>query len=133
MPPDMLLAVVKFREARAIKSAIDIAGMRFGMLVAIEPLEYRNENGGVLWRCKCDCGGEGIFPAGQLRNGSNKSCGCLSRNRGRPQRLTVPPEFEDCIANRPDKYFNGCEALIELMCAKEGKCKFYKSKNDLIE
>lgn len=133
MLPDMLLAAVKFREAGVIKNAIDIAGMRFGMLVAIEPLENRDERGNVLWRCKCDCGEEIIFPAGQLRNGNNKSCGCLSRNRGRPERLTVPPEFEDCVANRPGKYFNGCEALVELLCAKEGKCKFYKSRNDLVE
>lgn len=56
----------------------DITGMRFGKLVAVEPTELRAE-GTVVWRCRCDCGGEVLSSLHQLRSGYRKSCGCLSR------------------------------------------------------
>lgn len=52
---------------------IDIAGQRFGKLIA-----YAKEgsvHNGRRWHCKCDCGGETIAVAAQLRNGTHKSCG----------------------------------------------------------
>ena len=36
--------------------ACDLKGQRFGRLTIIEPTEDRSTNGGVLWRCNCDCG-----------------------------------------------------------------------------
>ncbi len=56
----------------------DITGQRFGRLVAVECLEERTKYGGCLWRCRCDCGGEKIVPLHYLRQGSTKSCGCLT-------------------------------------------------------
>lgn len=56
----------------------DITGMRFGKLVAIEPTKRRAE-GTVVWRCRCDCGGETLASLHQLCSGYKKSCGCLSR------------------------------------------------------
>lgn len=54
----------------------DITGQRFGKLTALYPIEA--EDGGPLWHCKCDCGGEVDTPLHQLTAGYRKSCGCLS-------------------------------------------------------
>lgn len=57
----------------------DIAGMRFGKLTAIEPTGERSPGSGtVIWKCRCDCGGEVLAPLHQLTAGYRKSCGCLS-------------------------------------------------------
>lgn len=53
----------------------DIAGQRFGLLTAIEPVEYRNLQ--WYWRCQCDCGGTKVASGIQLRKGLTRSCGCL--------------------------------------------------------
>jgi hypothetical protein len=56
---------------------IDLTGQRFGNLVAL----YRNgttKEGLVVWRCKCDCGKECDKVGVYLREGSTKSCGCMT-------------------------------------------------------
>lgn len=58
---------------RGRKNAIDIAGQRFGMLIAIKPVD--KANGSILWLCKCDCGNEVYARAFQLRRGDIVSCG----------------------------------------------------------
>lgn len=55
----------------------DIAGQRFGRLVAIESTRLRNTSGTTVWRCRCDCGNEVLTPLSQLTQGYKKSCGCL--------------------------------------------------------
>lgn len=57
----------------------DIAGQRFGRLVAIERIGSQNYMS--IWRCKCDCGNETNVTIARLRNGTTKSCGCLVRER----------------------------------------------------
>ncbi len=56
---------------------INIAGQRFGRLVAIKDVgtKYRRR----LWRCLCDCGEITEVIAGILRIGKTKSCGCLNK------------------------------------------------------
>lgn len=56
----------------------DIAGMRFGKLIAIEYVG-KDAHNFALWRCKCDCGEETITRGSALRRGEVKSCGCLHR------------------------------------------------------
>lgn len=56
---------------------IDIAGQRFGSLVAVEPI--RSESG-LKWLCKCDCGNDHIVAAASLRKGATRSCGCKKGN-----------------------------------------------------
>ena len=56
----------------------DIRGQRFGLLTALEPTRQRGSRGSVVWRCRCDCGGEVLAELGQLMTGNRKSCGCLS-------------------------------------------------------
>lgn len=56
----------------------DLAGQRFGRLVALEPAEKRR-SGSVVWKCRCDCGQECEHPAKTLVEGRALSCGCLRR------------------------------------------------------
>lgn len=58
--------------------AIDITGQKFERLTAIE-VAGSKKGEGVLWRCKCDCGGEVTVTAKKLRNGNTKSCGCIAK------------------------------------------------------
>lgn len=55
----------------------DLTGQRFGRLVCIEPTAERGKDGGVIWRCRCDCGNECLTVSRQLLSGYKKSCGCL--------------------------------------------------------
>lgn len=60
----------------------DIAGERFGLLVALYP--YGKENHGcIIWKCKCDCGDHHLASSTLLRRGVVKSCGCLRRESKR--------------------------------------------------
>lgn len=54
----------------------DLTGARFGRLVCIESTMERSKNGGVIWRCRCDCGNECLAVSRQLLSGYKKSCGC---------------------------------------------------------
>lgn len=61
---------------------MDIAGQRFGRLIAIELLPERSRTGSRLWRCLCDCGKEKIAPTSALNNGLIRSCGCMKHDVG---------------------------------------------------
>lgn len=60
---------------------INIAGQRFGRLVAINDSGLRDNNGNCLWHCKCDCGNEKNISLSSLKNGSTTSCGCLHKEK----------------------------------------------------
>lgn len=66
------------KEKRA-HNFINLAGQRFGRLVAIET-NGKNKNGGTFWKCKCDCGNEVIVASGHLRSKHTQSCGCLQKD-----------------------------------------------------
>lgn len=53
---------------------LNIAGHRFGRLIAIKPIGYRSN--GILWECKCDCGNITKGVVAQLRRNHGQSCGC---------------------------------------------------------
>lgn len=59
---------------------LDIAGQRFGRLVAID--SFHNGRS-PKWRCVCDCGKEVFSDAGALRSGNPRSCGCGQRDAAR--------------------------------------------------
>lgn len=62
---------------------LDLTGVRSGRLTAIEATSRRAPDGGVIWRCKCDCGGEAFVKASDVRRAFIKSCGCLPRDNCR--------------------------------------------------
>jgi hypothetical protein len=51
----------------------DIAGMRFGKLVAVNPTDCKC----VVWVCNCDCGNLTQVSSSNLQSGDIKSCGCF--------------------------------------------------------
>jgi hypothetical protein len=59
---------------------LDLTGMRFGRLVAVEQAEHIRSGNRyrVAWRCICDCGNQTIVTADSLRARANNasSCGC---------------------------------------------------------
>ncbi len=68
--------------------AKDLTGRRFGKLEAVSPTEKR-ASGGIVWRCRCDCGNETETSSHQLVSGNTKSCGCLGH-----------PPLKDFVGNR---------------------------------
>ena len=64
------------KERTSQASHISLVGQRFGKLIVVERVE-NNRFGHVCYRCKCDCGGETIVDATNLRNGNTNSCGCI--------------------------------------------------------
>jgi hypothetical protein len=58
----------------------EIIGQKFGLLTAVEVVGKNRR--GPLIKCQCDCGGLKTVNAKDLRNGNNKSCGCLHKKHG---------------------------------------------------
>lgn len=57
---------------------IDIAGRRFGRLVALDG-ESHSVGKRVYWWCRCDCGAVVAVDRQNLLDGNTRSCGCLRR------------------------------------------------------
>lgn len=57
-------------------TAVDLSGMRFGRLIAVEPTERRDSKGSIVWKCLCDCGNTFETVEDALASGNTVSCGC---------------------------------------------------------
>lgn len=57
---------------------IDLTGQRFGRLTVIERAE-NSFDGHSRWMCICDCNRYCIVDSRNLKRGTTKSCGCMSR------------------------------------------------------
>lgn len=59
----------------------DLTNQRFGKLVVIEDSGRRGANGGVIWKCQCDCGNIAYVAGNSLTRKKNGtiSCGCKTR------------------------------------------------------
>lgn len=55
-----------------------LIGKRFGKLI-VEARTEERQNGSVVWKCKCDCGGYKNVPTHLLTSNHTQSCGCLIR------------------------------------------------------
>lgn len=89
---------------------MDLAGQRFGKLVAIEPIRSKNW-GHTKWVCKCDCGNTTTVDIGNLRSGKSRSCGCtLSHQEENIIKMlndnNIPFEYQYEFANLPNKQFD---------------------------
>lgn len=58
------------------KNAKNLAGQRFGRLVAVE-FKYYNDKHEDCWLFKCDCGNTVFYSVNRLTRGRTLSCGCL--------------------------------------------------------
>ena len=61
--------------------SVDISGRKIHRLTAKYPLAERDNKGGVIWHCVCDCGNEVDFPYNVLMYSDIRSCGCWKRER----------------------------------------------------
>ena len=64
---------------RKKRRALDLAGRRYGSLVALRRVE--DFDGRAAWLCKCDCGNEKVATAASLRSGGTRSCGCQGKGQ----------------------------------------------------
>lgn len=62
-----------------MRKAEDLAGKRFGSLVAISRVE--NSGAKTRWLCRCDCGNHKVCTYQMLTQNKVKSCGCLVSRR----------------------------------------------------
>jgi hypothetical protein len=69
-----------FRGNKA-RGSEEMAGKRFGRLEIVERAFIRNQKS--FWKCRCDCGEAKVVALSNLRNGSTRSCGCLSLENSR--------------------------------------------------
>ena len=61
------------------KNAVDIAGQRFGKLVAIKPVS--KQSGKIVWEFLCDCGNTANYMSWLPRKGQVVSCGCWRKRQ----------------------------------------------------
>lgn len=57
----------------------NLAGSRFGRLVAISLAAAVSKSNGSRWDCVCDCGQTVTVVGRSLRSGMTRSCGCYAR------------------------------------------------------
>ncbi len=69
------------------RQAIDHTGQRFGRLTVIRraPNNPEDRAGRARWVCRCDCGRMTVIIGSSLRNGTTRSCGCLTSDPTMPQ------------------------------------------------
>ena len=64
---------------------LNLLNKKFNLLTAIKQIRNDKYNN-CQWLCKCECGGQKIVIATDLKNNNVKSCGCLSIGRPRLDR-----------------------------------------------
>jgi hypothetical protein len=75
----------------------DLAGRRFGKLVARESLPERDKYRNIRWVCDCDCGRTLVTIAHSLLQGKAGTCGCA---RSRPQAVVGYTGAHDRVRRR---------------------------------
>ena len=91
----------------------NLAGMKFGSLIATEPLKERGPDRSVLWKCRCtNCGKEKAIPANQLKKGVQISCGCyrakrLQETNGYIEGTCLKNVFSDKISSNNTSGYKG--------------------------
>lgn len=85
------------------KKRKDMRGKKFLGLTPIEPVEGMRKNGGIVWKCRCDCGNICYIRQGAL--GHTASCGCAV-SKGENQVAKILEEFG--LKFERQKIFRGC-------------------------
>lgn len=85
------------KELRAQKNIKDITNQRFGMVVAKERLNEKNNHNSFLWRCECDCGNKNYITSTEdLLSGKINSCGCKHKSFGEIEIEKILQDNEFC-------------------------------------
>lgn len=64
------------------KKQLDITGMKFNLLTAIEFVSIGNEYQ-YFWKFKCDCGNFKIIKKSPVTRGITRSCGCIRKEEAK--------------------------------------------------
>lgn len=102
-------ATKSMKGAGKIGKMANIAGMKFGLLTAIEPTSKRSSNGAIIWKCLCDCGNPEYVEVsvGQLTRGHTLSCGC--RHQSKWEMFIRDYLISLNVVFQPQKRFNDCK------------------------
>jgi hypothetical protein len=69
----------------------ELAGRRFGRLIAVEVCGVKNNV--RVWRCTCDCGNQCEVDQNHLTTNRTKSCGCYRKERNTTHGMSGSPEW----------------------------------------
>lgn len=85
----------------------DLRGIKFGFLTVMNEEPIRKNNN-TYWKCKCICGNERYYIAGNLHSGASKSCGCQknSRSNNRKKRYSQPPRLRRIFYGMKTRCYN---------------------------
>lgn len=70
----------------------DLTGLQFGKLLVLQR-EGSNARGVSTWLCRCECGGEKVADADNLKRGRTASCGCLAQEQRKAAAQRLPAEI----------------------------------------
>ncbi len=59
---------------------VDLMCEKFGGLLVVDDLPC-DKGGNARWLCHCDCGKDVVVRGFSLKNGDNRSCGCLQKEK----------------------------------------------------
>ena len=79
----------------------DLLGHRFNRLLVVSFAGLRGDR--VLWRARCDCGGEVVTKTGNLVSGHTQSCGCYNRERTHATNFNPALPNEERTRNRGNR------------------------------
>ena len=66
---------------KELSSSTNLVGQKFGRLTVLEKTEERTAQGGVLWKCQCECGNICMVSTSSLNSHHTQSCGCLHNDK----------------------------------------------------
>lgn len=66
--------VVSDHPARILGEVKDLRGRRFGHLTTLE-FDHKDNQGGAIWLCQCDCGRQRLVRGNHLTSGQITTCG----------------------------------------------------------
>lgn len=123
--------------------ASDFVGKHFGHLTILKDSSERDNKGGIVWECQCDCGNITYVSTSNLTrpNGATISCGCV-KSKGEEKiitqliKLQIPfifqKKFDNCIYPKTGRQLIFDFYLPEqnLLLEYDGEQHFHPIKND---
>lgn len=67
-----------YEDEMPLGRAENLAGKKFGRLTALYRAKRKRD---TYWKCSCECGGETIARATDLKKGHTQSCGCYQKDQ----------------------------------------------------
>lgn len=123
--------------------ASNFIGKNFGRLTVIKDSDKRDNKGGIIWECQCDCGNKVYVSTSNLTrsDGATISCGC-AKSKGEEKiitlliKLQVPfvsqKRFSNCVYPKTGRQLVFDFYLPEqnLLLEYDGEQHFHPVKND---